>query len=243
MLPADHPPFEPRPSVRLDARLNAVTRATVDALAARYHRPRAAVVCAIMQWGLSRGPAAARDGGAAEGPVRHLALCVNAVLHARVEQAATAAGLSAASWLRAMVRQVTLADFPAGWREAALEERSHDSRTYGRRFMLRLDVPAARKLQQLVDQCGVSKAQIIRQLITHATPEEFPQSWQPRAVKPALPPMQQQTKPHRYRRSAVADGAPGLRHHQRGRRGAGEADRWRSGMSARTVACRGRNTA
>jgi hypothetical protein len=150
MIPAGHHPSEPRTSVRLDARLDAVTRAKVDEFAARFRRPRAAVVCAIMQWGLSRGPAAARDGGAAEGLVRHLALSVDAALHAGVEQAATAAGMSIASWLRAMVRQVTAADFPPSWREAPVEERSHDSRTYGRRFMLRLDAPSARKLQQLV---------------------------------------------------------------------------------------------
>jgi predicted HicB family RNase H-like nuclease len=132
--------------------------------------------------------------------VRHLSLVVDAALHARVEQAATAAGMSIAAWLRAMVRQVTPADFPAGWQEAPLEERSHDSRTYARRFMLRLDAPAARKLQQLVQQCGTSKAQIIRQLIAHATPEDIPKSWQWRAAEHALPPMQQQTKPHRDRR-------------------------------------------
>jgi predicted transcriptional regulator len=197
MIPADQHPSEPRTSIRMDARLDAVTRAKVDALAARFRRPRAAVLCAIMPWGLLRGPTAARDGGAAEGPVCHLALCVDAALHARVGQAATAAGMSTAAWLCAVVRQVTPTDFPAGWREAALEERAHDSSTYGRRFMLGLDAPTERKLQQLVQQYGMSKAQIIRQLIAHATPEEFPQSWQPRAAELTLPPMPQQTNPHR----------------------------------------------
>jgi len=41
-------------SIRMDARLDSATRTKVDALAARFHRPRAAVLCHIMQWGLSR---------------------------------------------------------------------------------------------------------------------------------------------------------------------------------------------
>jgi hypothetical protein len=66
--------------------------------------------------------------------------------------------------------------------------------------MLRLDAASQAKLQQLVQQCGASKAQIIRQPNAHATPEDVPQSWQRGAAEHALPPMQQQTKPHRDRR-------------------------------------------
>jgi hypothetical protein len=83
--------------------------------------------------------------------VRHLYLYVASDLHARVEKAATAAGMNIASWLRHMVRQIAIADVPASWQEARLETRSHDSRTYGRRFMLRLDDPSQIKLQQLVE--------------------------------------------------------------------------------------------
>jgi hypothetical protein len=68
----------------LDARLDATTRAKVDALAARFRRPRAAVLSYIMHWGLSREPAGTLDGGESEGPVRHLSLHVDADLHARV---------------------------------------------------------------------------------------------------------------------------------------------------------------
>jgi hypothetical protein len=64
-----------------------------------------------------------------------------------------------------MVRQITLTDFPASWQEPAPSERSHDSRIYDTRFMLRLDESAQTKLQQLVTQFGASKAEIIRQLI------------------------------------------------------------------------------
>jgi hypothetical protein len=49
--------------------------------------------------------------------------------------------------------------------------------------MLRLDEPAQVKLQHLIMQFGVSKADIIRHLIAQATPENFPKSWHLRAVE------------------------------------------------------------
>ena len=61
-------------------------------LAKHFHQPRAAVLCHIMHWGLSHGQAETRDGGASEGPVRHLHLYVDTEFHERVEKAATAAG-------------------------------------------------------------------------------------------------------------------------------------------------------
>jgi hypothetical protein len=106
-------PSASRPSIRMDAHLDATTGAKVDDLAKRFHQPRAAVVCHIIQWGLSRGPAEIRDGGASEGTVRCLSLDVDSTWHARVEKAAIAAGVTMAPWLRTMVRQITLMDFPA----------------------------------------------------------------------------------------------------------------------------------
>jgi hypothetical protein len=128
--------------------------------------------------------------------VRHLSLYVAPELHARVEQAATAAGVKIAPWLRHMVRQITLADFPASRQEATSEERSHDSRTYGERNMLRLDASSQTKLQQLVKQCGVSKAEIIRQLIAQVQLEDFPRSWQMRATEHSMPPMRTDETKH-----------------------------------------------
>jgi hypothetical protein len=167
----------------MDARLDPTTRQTVDDLARHFHQPRAAVFCHIMHWGLSREPIGPLDQGGAQGPVRHLYLYVASDLHARVEKAATAAGMNIAPWLRHMVRQVTMADFPASWQEARSEKRSHDSRMCGARFMLRLDKPSQIKLQQLVKEFGASKAAIIRQLIAHATPEDFPKTWHMRAAE------------------------------------------------------------
>jgi hypothetical protein len=93
MIPRDHRPPVTRTSLRMDARLDATTRAKVDDLAKRFHQPRAAVLSSIMEWALSRGQAETRDGGEAEGTVRHLSLYVDTALHVRVEQAATAAGV------------------------------------------------------------------------------------------------------------------------------------------------------
>ena len=174
---------EPRASIRMDARLDATTQAKVDDLAQYFHQPQAAVVCHIMHWGLSYRRAEMRDGGASEGPVRHLYLNVDTALHAQVEQAVTAAGMDIAPWLRTMVRQITIDDFPASWHEATLEERSqeersHDSQIYDTRFMLRLDKTSQTKLEQLISHLRASKAQIICQLILQATLEDFPRSWQ-----------------------------------------------------------------
>jgi hypothetical protein len=80
-----------------------------------------------------------------------------------------------------MVRRISIEDFPARWHEEQSAERSHDSRDYDTRFMLRLDEASRTKLQELVEHFDLSKAEIIRQLIAQATPDDFPKSWQLRA--------------------------------------------------------------
>src|SRR4029453_6410762 len=127
------------------------------------------------------------DQGESPGPVRHLSLYVASDLHEHVEKAAAAAGVKASPWLRHMVRQVTIEDFPASWQEATPTERSHDSPIYTERFMLRLDTTSSCKLQALVDRFDVPKAQIIRHLIAQAKPEDFPKSWQMRPAARHLP--------------------------------------------------------
>ena len=61
------------------------------------------------------------------------------------------------------------------WRES--RRRSHNSRDYDERFILQLDRPSSRQLQQLAQQFETSRAPIIRQLIAQASPEDFPESW------------------------------------------------------------------
>jgi hypothetical protein len=117
-----------------------------------------------------------------------LNLCyIASALHERVEQAAIAAGVKTAPWLRHMVRQITITDVPASWREETSGERSHDSRDYDTRFMLRLDEPSQTKLQHRIKQFGASNPDLIRQLITPATPEDFPPSWHMRAAERHAP--------------------------------------------------------
>jgi hypothetical protein len=197
MIPPDHQSSEARTSIRMDARLDATTRAKVDHIAKRFHQPQAAVVCHIMHWGLSRGPMEKIDQGDAQGPVRHLYLYVECELHQRAQKASIAVGMHIARWPLSMVRQITLADFPASWQEATLEERSHDSRTYGTRFIIRLDKISQTKLQQFITQLDTSKAQIIRQLLVQAKLEDFPKSWHMRAAERSMPPIRQQTRNNR----------------------------------------------
>jgi hypothetical protein len=178
------PSDRPRDSIRIDARLDQVTRAKVDELARLFHQPRAALVRHIMHWGLDRGALEKIDQGDAQGPIHHLFLYVDAILHAQAQDAAHAAGVDLAPWLRHMVRRISVADFPPRWQEARSENRSHDSRDYDTRFMLRLDEVSRTKLDALVEYFHVSKADIIRQLITQATPDDFPTSWQLRANEP-----------------------------------------------------------
>jgi predicted DNA-binding protein len=182
-----HNPPEPCSSIRMDARLDAMTRQNVDDLATRFDRPRAAVLCQIIEWGLSRVQPAHLDQDESPGPVRHLYLYVASDLHEQVQKAATAAGVKFAPWLRHMVRQITITDFPASWQEATPRERSHDSPTYTARFMLRLDESSQTTLQQLIKEFGTSQAAIIRHLIAQAKPEDFPKSWHMKASERRAP--------------------------------------------------------
>jgi hypothetical protein len=68
----------------------------VDDLAQHFRRPRAAVLCQIMEWGLSRGQTGPLDQGDAQGPVRHLYFYIASALHARVEKVVTAIGMNIA---------------------------------------------------------------------------------------------------------------------------------------------------
>jgi hypothetical protein len=74
------------------------------------------------------------------------------------------------------LHQVAPADFPANWRAGETTGRSHESCYYFRKYQLRLDEASSAKLEQLVQHFDTSAAEVIRQLIAQATPEDFPQS-------------------------------------------------------------------
>ena len=115
--------------------------------------------------------------------MRHLSLYVETELYQHVQKAATVARVKIAPWVRSMVHHVAIADFPASWQEARPAERSHESLVYSTRFMLRLNKTLQTKLQDLTERFAVSKADIIRQLITQANHEDFPPSWQMKAAE------------------------------------------------------------
>jgi hypothetical protein len=173
----------PRSSIRIDARLDATTREKVDDLAKHFYRPRAAVLCQIMHWGLSHQQTEPLNQREVQGPMLHLHLYVPSDLPEQVEKAATAAGVKIAPWLRHMVRRIAIADFPASWQDTTPRECSHDSRNYETRLMMRLHRTSALKIQELVDRFDVPKAQIIRYLIAQAKPEDFPKSWHMRIAQ------------------------------------------------------------
>jgi hypothetical protein len=82
-----------------------------------------------------------------------------------------------------MVRQIGLTDFPASWQEGRSGGRSHDSRHYDTRFMLRLDDQTREKLEELSTHFDTSAAEVIRQLVAQARREDFPPHWQMRVAE------------------------------------------------------------
>jgi hypothetical protein len=112
-----------------------------------------------------------------------ISVYVASELHQQVQQAAAALGVKTGPWLRQMIRQVTPEDFSASWHEGQVEERSHDSRRYGKRFMLRLDDPTWATLETLSTHFERSAAEIVRQLLARATPDMFPASWHLRVAE------------------------------------------------------------
>lgn len=166
-----------RSSTRVEARLDAETQAKVEDLAHVFHRTRAAILRYVIPWGLTQ----LKEGTvevAIPPTVRTLSLWLDPELSQQVQAAARTHGVTGAAWLR----QVTVEDFPASWRTGEVVPRSHDSRVYGQRFMLRLDEATMRTLQHLAEQFDQPRAEIIRQLIAHATLDNFPRSW-PRAAQ------------------------------------------------------------
>ena len=166
-----------RYSVRHQARLDVETHAKLEELAAAFHRKRSASLRYVMQWGIARTGGWTVDVAVPE-TVHMLSMLLESALLQQVQEASAAHGASMAAWVREAVRRVTRDDFPEIWRAGVVGVRSHDSHTYGQRFMLRLDGTTSQKLQELVEQVGRSRAEIIRQLVAQATLEAFPPSWQ-----------------------------------------------------------------
>jgi hypothetical protein len=129
-----------------------------------------------MQWGLAHMQGWSIDPSIPDRP--HLVhLRVESERLQQVQDAPDAHGVSVAAWLRHAMRQVTIEDLPASWRVGAAAIRSHDSGYYHRRFQLRLDPDTQTKLETFMQTFHRSAAEVIRQSIAQADPEDVPQSW------------------------------------------------------------------
>jgi hypothetical protein len=164
----------------MNAGLDTPTRAKLERLATGFQRSRAAVLRQVMQWGLGQPRPVVPQ------VPRRTTSCffmVEAALHQQVKAAAQAAGIDVAPWMRHMMREIRSTDFPKSWqvdkagRRHTSGQRSHDSRYYWKRFMMRLDAPAWDQLEELARHFDASQAEIIRQLIVQAKLEDFPASW------------------------------------------------------------------
>jgi predicted transcriptional regulator len=178
-------PRQRRYSARRQARLDGETYAKLEELTKAFHRERGSILRYVIQWEISHSAAWTID-QSIHTTVNLVPLLVEPALIQQVENAAEAHGVTVAAWLRHAMRQVRLEDFPPSWRAGETAARSHDPGSFHRKFGLRLDEGTARKLEALTETFDRSAAEIIRQLITQATPEVFPQDWQ-LAVKECRP--------------------------------------------------------
>ena len=166
----------------MDAPLDTRTRATLEDLATQFSQSRAAVLRQVMRWGLRRKPIGVID-DTAPSPVHHVFFIVDTALHQQVKDVAQAAGVDVAPWVRHLMRQVRRTDFPKSWQAGnrtqrkPASQRSHNSRQYWKRFMLRLDDQASARLEELASHFGEPHAEVICQLIIQVRLDDFPPSW------------------------------------------------------------------
>lgn len=204
--PSDPQPRQRRYTIRHQARLDAETHATLEQLVKTFRRKRGPILRYVMQWGISRSARWSID-QSIPAQVHLVPLLVEPELLQQVQDAAAVHGATVVAWVRHAIRQISGADFPPSWHAEADQggkPRSHDSRYYVTRFMLRLDKTTTHKLQHLVEQFAKPRAEIIRQLVAQAKPEDFPKSWQLAAeesrVRRAPPRNSQQSMPTGPRR-------------------------------------------
>jgi predicted DNA-binding protein len=173
-------PFQPRHkrySVRWQARLDPETHAKLQELTQTLHRKQAQILRYVMVWGLD--PVQIWKPNHQRSDRTHLVhMLVDPELFQQVQTAAETHGVAVAAWVRLAMQHITLEDFPASWRAGETAPRSHESGHYQRRFMLRLDDETSHKLETLIRAFDHPAAEVIRQLIGQAKPEDFPRSWQ-----------------------------------------------------------------
>jgi hypothetical protein len=166
----------------MDAPLDPMAPAKLEDLTTAFHQSRAAVLREVMRWGLGRGPVGKPERDDIQGPFQSLFCEVKAELDQQVGEAARGMGMDVAPWLYHLLREITVADFPASWRAGDMPRRptkggrSHDSCYYDQRLMVRLDAETRQSLERFSSHSHQSIAEVIRQLAAQAQPEDFPQS-------------------------------------------------------------------
>jgi predicted DNA-binding protein len=184
MNPARAPqPRQRRYSARHQARLDTETHAKLEALTRTFCRKHAAILRFVMQWGLAHSQDWIID-QTIPASVHLVHVLVEPALMEQVQEAATRHGASVAAWVRCALRQVTQQDFPASWPTEEMAPRSHESDYFRRKFGLRLDESTSQTLEALTKTFHRSAAEVVRQLIVQAKPEDFPRSWQLAAEEP-----------------------------------------------------------
>ena len=138
VAPRESQPRTRRSSVRYHARLDAETYAKLEELAAAFHRKRAAILRHVMPWGPTQIRGWTVD-MTVPGMVCTVGMLFEPELLQQVQGGAAARDISIAAWLRHTLQQVTVEDFPGGWRTGMGGIRSHESAYYQRRCMLHLD--------------------------------------------------------------------------------------------------------
>jgi predicted DNA-binding protein len=174
--PQDPQPRHVRDRVRYQARLDAETVGTLEALSRAFHRKRGQVLRHVMPWGITHGTAWTIDRSIPASP--HIVpLLLEPALLQQVHDAAAAHGASVAAWLRHALRHVTPADFPPSWQAGEAAPRSHDSAYDGTRFVMRLDPQTRATLKHFSDHFDQPVAAVIRQVVRQARIEDFPERW------------------------------------------------------------------
>jgi macrodomain Ter protein organizer (MatP/YcbG family) len=164
----------PRPhryTVRLNTTLDPASDARLMAFIEAFRRPRGQVLRQVLEWSVQQGWTGLVSHDRASGTPHPVSALVTPALAAQVHRSIDAAGVSLARWLRHALHQITLADFPARWQDVDAQRplRSHDSRQYARRLMVRFDEVTWQRLQSLARQADCSAAEVIRALIAQAT--------------------------------------------------------------------------
>jgi predicted transcriptional regulator len=171
-----------RYTTRLEVHLDQATQTKITRFVTAFRHRQSAVLRHALEWGLTHGQGWTIDHHRPSGRAQRVFPRLESELRERVEEVATTAGGDISAWLRHVVDLVTVADFPASWQATSAEQgrvpqRSHDSRQYGTRFMLRLDETSTRQLDEHAQHFDRSAADIIRRLIAQAKPEHFLKSW------------------------------------------------------------------